>query len=271
MYFESKLGTPSVNFGLHGGLDLVYLLHLGMKISLPGDLIILPLEDKYYDCNQDAMTDWQINNYLAWNQNYLMGLPLKTRFKIAISQLQPYKSFKILFDFALSNFNKKNPDRERALSSDNNIESLFSSGKYRTDQFSYSAFNLDARGTMKNAIGSFATGHSNPEQPKSICQDSLFLLSNFIDDMNKKSVLVYFAYTPYLIDKPIDKYKVEIADIAFRRDLESINAQVIGKRSSYFYNKDSFFDLKSHLNELGQRDNTEQFIKDIKKIRPSDR
>ena len=50
-YASKSLDMPVINFGLHAGLRLERILQLVSSVVERGDIVVLPLEPPYYDCN----------------------------------------------------------------------------------------------------------------------------------------------------------------------------------------------------------------------------
>jgi len=71
----AKTGRDVVNLGLHAGLDIDYLVYFLKKNIKQGDIVIAPLEFKYY-LRDEKPTSWVISNMLAWGGEYIKQLSM---------------------------------------------------------------------------------------------------------------------------------------------------------------------------------------------------
>jgi hypothetical protein len=71
---EKATGEPTLNLGLHAGLDIDLLLSAANEFVDAGDRIVVPLEFELY--NREKPTDLTPSNFLAFFYQYAAPLPL---------------------------------------------------------------------------------------------------------------------------------------------------------------------------------------------------
>jgi len=155
-------------------------------------------------------------------------------------------------------------DRIRALAPIEVIWERYRSKKLATDDFAYSAYNLDDRGDILKNIGVRYGGDGVPAiEPSNICPDVLSVLANFMARMKDKGVRVIVAHTPYLI-KGVPMTGWQDAELTFSRDVASLGATILDRREELFLPPAYFFDRILHLNQVGRRERTNMIISDLK-------
>ena len=87
------LERPVINFGLHAGLSLEYLLNRYDLSLKPGDWVILPLEYELYR-TAESNTSWFTTQVMAWDPAYFEDLSLieKARFIRSVSPLRLFSN-----------------------------------------------------------------------------------------------------------------------------------------------------------------------------------
>lgn len=262
---SKELKRPAFNFGLHAGLRLERILFEAKAAAKPGDLVVLPLEQPYYDCGQEQWTDWQLDNALAWDRAYFDSLPILKRTRIIMDSGSPTLSMDITGAWLQAKVEpSKVENRLEALLPSKEIIHLYKRNKLRTTGFAYSAYNVDAFGTLQNNVGAHFFGPAiATDRPAAICPDIKKILRTFVGNMHNRHVAVAFAYPPYLVDgKEPDNW--ENADAQFRRDIADIGSTVVGTRPEAFYPRDMFFNTDLHLNIKGREIFTQDMIESLR-------
>lgn len=81
---EKQLEIPTVNYGVHAGLGLKYLLHRSKKIINEGDVVILPLEYQMYQ--DDEPFGGEYNSFIsAFDPHYFTNNSLVYKLKFIYS------------------------------------------------------------------------------------------------------------------------------------------------------------------------------------------
>jgi hypothetical protein len=264
---EAALKTPTMNMGLHGGMRLEWLFALGEKMARPGDTFVLPLEDRYYNCEDDGWNTWQLRNSLAWNRAYFDALDLPSRTWTTFFAADP----SLVIDVASSGvgsalFPKLYARRFEALAPDHDIIDEYQSGSLRTNYFAYSAFNIDDRGDMLETTGARYSGDGNPvAQPGKICARPLALLRQFVASMRAKQIRVIVAHAPYLVDRsPPPGWQAAEAD--FAAAVAGAGAELLDDRQQLFFPRAYFFNTNTHLNSVGREQRTKLAIADLRRL-----
>jgi hypothetical protein len=261
------LGLPAINMGLHAGMFLERLLAVAEEVARKGDVLVLPLEQDYYNCRGEAWNDWRLRNYLAWDRDYFATLPLWTRLWGVFSAGGPRLVPEIVGD-KLTSYGKAGayPDRVRALGTPATIWRHYASGILRTSTFSYSAYNIDERGTMtRNKVPIYKGQGNSPNLPGAICPATLSRLKVFVAEMRARDVRVLFGHAPYLVDAPpAPTWQQEEA--LFSRDIAAAGAQLVDKREDLFLPRNDFFNSNLHLTEDGRKKRTHQLTLALRRL-----
>jgi hypothetical protein len=263
----NSLGIPALNLGMHAGMRLERVLDVGNETARRGDVVVLALEKVYYGCDRGPWSRWQLRNSLAWDRAYFGRLPLGERVRAVFSGGGPALMFEILGEKIGANLEPEAySERLRALESPQALWSIYRSGKLRTGDFSYSAFNLDGNGDMLNTVGPPYAGPGVPaDEPGAVCPAVREQLAGFVEGMRGRGVRVIFAHTPYLVDsEPAPGWKA--AEAAFSGDIASLGAKLLDRREELFLPRDSFLNTPTHLNAAGRRRRTDILIADLRKI-----
>ena len=261
----AEIGLPTMNMGLHGGMRLGQMLSVGEDVVRPGDVLVLSLEVHYYSCDRAAWNNWQVRNALAWDRSYFDSLSLGTRVKALFDGGSPSLIIDILASKLGSIAGSKVIDsRLKALAPTEVIWARYSSGKLRTSDFAYSAYNIDDRGDMLEIDGANYSGPGAPaNEPGNICSDPFFVLSSFVARMKKNDVRVFVANTPYLIEGTPTAGWQE-AEERFLQDVRSAGAEVLGRREELFFPRMYFFNTQYHLNDYGRRERTRILVSNLR-------
>ena len=269
---QNALGLPAMNLGLHGGMRLDWLLSLGEEIARPGDIFVLPLEHPYYSCEEETWSGWQLRNSLAWHRAYFDSLPPAARTWTTFAAAD----FPLVLDVATSRlgsiiFPKLYSRRIDALAPDTDILTRYDSGSMRTDNFAYSAYNIDRLGDILNTNGARFSGDAAPtDQPGKICPSALLALRNFVNTMKQRDVRAIIAHEPFLIEgRPVASWRA--AEVDFVHDVGSTGAELLDERQEVFFPRSYFFNTNEHLNDIGRRERTTIAIADLKKLFSQDK
>ena len=264
---EEETGERAFNMGMHAEMRLERVLSIGEETARRGDVLVLALEKIFYSCEQKLWNSWQVNNALAWDRSYFDGLPLVTRISAIFSGGSPVLPAKILISKLGSTlFPEIYADRVRALAPIDVIWERYRSQNFRTDDFAYSAYNVDDRGDIEKNIGGTYIGAGVPaNEPGNVCPDALSVLASFVARMEEKRVRVVVAHTPYLIEGvPAAGWRE--AEANFARDIASTGATILDRREELFLPGAYFFDRILHLNQVGRRERTRIMISDLRAL-----
>ena len=255
-----QLGIPTINFGLHAGLQLDKILQEASSAAEPGDIMILPLEPPYYECPR-KLSSWQIENIIGWDHQawHQMDYVEKAEF---ISLISP----SVFSQMIIAGIQKVFfPDRLNGRL--NSLNAAFVLYKFRTrtppSTFQYSAYHLDNHGDISNAVGAKFSGDASPfSKPDSVCPETASKLTGFVDRMKANGVRVFFANTPYI--GPVEENaKINKAELGFQKEFGSIGC-FIDKREYLVFDRKYFFNTSLHLNTKGRELRTNLLINAIR-------
>jgi hypothetical protein len=264
---ETALHVPVMNYGLHAGMRLPWLLAEAKYAVNPGDTLVMALEPNFYQCGLNNWTNWQLYNSLTWAWNvYPAGSPWEKISALVHGGTIQSPFDKIAAFLAYETGSAKIAPRLAALAPPKVIVARYESGQYRTLHFAYSPYNTDGHGDMQNTGGArYKDVAADVIEPNAICAYSKELLGPFIADMRSRGVRVLFEYFPYLVDgKPAPGWRA--AEASFDADLASIGGTMIGTRNEFFFPRPMFFNTIHHLNSEGRVVATEVIIHDLQKF-----
>ncbi|MDD5262356.1 MAG: hypothetical protein PHD76_10975 [Methylacidiphilales bacterium] len=259
---EKELKIPAINFGLHGGMRLEWLLDEGRSLAKPGDILLLPLEAGYYDGRD--WQEWELRNVLAWNSRWVDSLSMPKRFSIFCKA----GSFDMAFELAqvktlLLFSHGKFPERLQALEPEDKIFARFKSEQGPPLTFAY-GLKMDDHGTILGADDSQYTGPSEPmSYPSAISPMPKKLLAEFVAEMKARKVRVYFAHSPYVMDGKAGP-GWEGAERKFQKEIRDLGSEVIDRREQLFFPREYFFNTKYHLNTRGKEARTKILIEALR-------
>lgn len=264
---ESELGIPAMNMGLHAAMQLERVLSIGEMISHAHDIVVLPLEAHFYSCDADTWDNWRATSALTWDRPYFDNLPLAARIEAVYSTNDPALMFEVLADkIGAAVVPGHYVQRTSALAPANIIWERYQSGRYRSDGFAYSAYNIDDRGDM---LGNNESGYSGPgvsaSDPEGICPAAYGMLKSFIARMNSRGVRVIIAHAPYLIDT-VPTPGWQAAEARFSKDVASLGPTLLDRREELFFPRGYFFNTDLHLNSAGRRARTVLLVRDLKRL-----
>jgi hypothetical protein len=82
---EKATGLSVLNLAGHAWLDLDFLLFKLKQYIREGDIVVVPLETRYYSKSPDIVNSWFNNNMLAWGKDYLDQLNIVDYLKFLVS------------------------------------------------------------------------------------------------------------------------------------------------------------------------------------------
>jgi hypothetical protein len=262
-----RLRTNAMNMGLNGNLRLERLFTIARETVRPDDLLIMPLEPHYYSCTSRDWTGWQVRNGVAWDRGgYFDRIPLFQRIWAVLTGGDPMLPVDVLVSRFESAF-YRNPVAPRLAILDPPVPPITAfraQGEVLPGEFSYSAFNIDDQGDIRNTGGgsTFWGPPSNAAEPAAICPAVLEQLDAFNHEMKARGVRLLLAHVPY-IDEGIDRALMRAAEAAFAASLSSIHIDLIDSRERALFPRAQFFDMAAHLNAEGRKIHTGRMIEDI--------
>ena len=259
---SAQLNVPVLNFGMHAGMKLDKILQIVSPWAEHGDILVLPLEPGYYDCN-DKPNSWQVTNIIGWDHDSWkqMSLLQKSEFITLISP-------SLAGEMVVAGFQRKFQPEQVA----NRLTTLdeplvLAKFRARTDpgKLVYSAYNINNHGDLLNTEGLQYDGPGVAYGgPSHVCEKTASYLIHFVEIMKAKGVQVYFANVPYIAsDGSIDAMRR--GEWNFRNAMSRIGI-VIDRRENLIFERKYFLDGLLHLTNGGRVLRTDLFVKDMSRL-----
>jgi len=268
---EDELKIPCMNFGLHAGMRLDWLLDVGRRIVHPGDILVLPLEQSYYENgeNWNSLGGWRLRNALAWNLDSIQRLSTTEKIGAYCSGGNLDLALDLITEKFQSIFSKGTPiaqiPRLEALESLTSIIERFNKAELEGKPYPFYQC-IDDHGTVLQTEMSQFNGKFVPvTSPGKICPNTKSLLRNFVDEMKNRGVHVYFANSPYGVEgKPKENWRK--AEQSFQEEIHELGTKLIDNRSELFFPRKLFYNTALHMTSRGKELRTTILIESIKKI-----
>ncbi len=267
---ERSIGIPCLNYGLHAAMRLEWLLDAVKEIAKPGDILIIALEQAYY--NQSAgWSEWQLRNSIAWNNGYITKQSLFNKMLIYYNAGTLDMALDLIQDWFASQ--SSNPPeyiikRNEALLPEKQIIHLFQPTKQNAIEFPfYRKMEIDDHGTALPPDVAEYRGNFVPiNTPSTIAPYVKSQLAKFISEMKAQNIKVYFVNAPYGYDcKNLNSSSFKNQEDIFREEISNLGSQVIDERKYLLMERNMFFDTLLHLNKKGKYLRTEYLIKVLRK------
>jgi len=260
-HLSKQLNIPTINFGLFAGLRLEKILKEASSVIENGDILILPLEQSYYDCNP-KLSLWEINNIVGWDHEAWNEMDYFGKFNFIFS-VTP----RLFVQMIIANIQKMYhapiiSSRLAALDSASVLYKFRVRTKPKT--FQYSAYNLNDYGDLQRTEGSKYSGKVDDfSKPDHVCDGTANQLIGFIKGMRTKGVQVYFANTPY-VASGFDLNSSREGETRFLKEFSRVGC-VIDRREDLVFDRKYFFNTNHHLNTDGRSIRTELLLQAIRK------
>ena len=247
---------PVINFGVHGGLGVAYILERSKRVLNAGDIAILPLEYNFYQ-EDGVISETLIIHAFSDDMDYFQSLSLvdKARF-IAKTR------FKILKKGLRASF------REDAGSEDGSPADNSRMGEYRVD-------NMNAHGDQIN----LEPEKISPKARRKITriktplplkmrnsvpgEYSRSVIRDYISWAEDKGVCLIFMPPNYMY---FDGYKEPVYRQFFTKLKAFITGEGVpymGDPYDYMYDRSYYFGTAYHLDSLGVEKRTGQVLADM--------
>ena len=241
---EKQLEIPTVNYGVHAGLGLKYLLHRSKKIINEGDVVLLPLEYQMYQ--DDEPFGGEYNTFISsFDPYYFTNNSLLYKLKFIYSM-----KFSDIKNGILDEYRHK----KRVAAYDN--LSLNKNG----DIIGNTVEKSDRLKIKEGALG-FSKNESYPTK------DAKAILDDFLDYCQKKNCAIFVSFPAYYVStrgfKSNDLRAIqEITDYWDSQE----DVTLLSTYSDNLYDIDDFYDGNYHMNDRGRNKRTKQIICKLKPI-----
>ena len=247
---------PVINFGVHGGLGVAYILERSKRVLKAGDIAILPLEYNYYQ-EDGVVSETLIIHAFSDDMDYFQSLSLvdkarfvaKTRFKIL------KKGFKAsLRNDAVSQHGKPNDNSNMG---EYRVENMNAYG----DQVNLEPEKISFKDREKvRKINKPKPLRSGGSVPSDYSSD---VLRNYISWAKENEICLIFMPPNYMY---FDEYRRPVYRTFFediRSFFSSNDVAYIGESYDYMFDRSYYFGTIYHLDSLGVEKRTARVLEDI--------
>jgi hypothetical protein len=242
---QKALGIPSVNFGIHAGVDLDYLLFRTKKLLKPGDTVVLTVEYPLflYDGKFKNIT---LDYMLTYDRNFFNSLSFwnEIRYLADISPIQLVVSF-------AKHLMAKPQASEAGV------------GYNSADE------NGDATGNIGHHEEAIGLRFSKPfEIQRGNFRETpgLKLIRDFQQWCLDHNVHFYVTYASTMYFKEYDTPQYRRYFSELQKYFAQHNVPTIGAPQDFFFPRDFFYDTAYHLNQKGMTIRTTQLIDKINNL-----
>jgi hypothetical protein len=243
---------PVVNYGVHAGLGLAYILARSKQVLAPGDIAILPLEYEFFQ-EQNDYTETLLVHMVSNDADYYYALPLHE--KLRVMGKIPLRRLRHGLKSALQRKLQQQPDD--VLSDQGADAYTVANINAYGDQVNLEQENMDDRGRDRIArLKAVTLDHSGiSEYAREILNDYLaWARANDVCLLVMPSSHVYF-----------DEYRGPVY-AGFLRNIrhyfDESSVPYIGDPYNYMYEKSYYFDRRYHLTSPGIEKRTGRIMED---------
>jgi len=241
---ETALGVPSVNFSVHAGLPLRYLLDRAKRHLRPGDLVVLAPEYEYY--HPSFETDIYVDFVLGEDPGFLNVISRSEKFRWLMGAQS---------DSLLNGVKRWIP------SSIDYAETVRKHSREKLNTHGDIAVNdlkdrPAARAKALNAVEDLVSFRASLTYSAEAWSE----LEAFLKWCQEHQVSLLVAFPPTVQFAVYDTPEVKARFAELVAKWKSLGVTVAGDPASAMYPKSSFYDTVYHLNSDGMSENTRRFI-----------
>lgn len=230
------IGRPAVNFGLHGGLGLRYLMDRVMAASAPGDVIVIGPEWENY--RGPRFGEYACDYIMSRRPDYLESLPLPLAIQLVVAA-GPERIFSGLWS-RLVHGQSPSMEKEPLRGVNDHGDRLITPED--VEQQSGFAKKLSADVPRWQA------------PPRDLVSD----VDAFVATGRTKGVRIVAVFPPLCMSKSFDKANVAAADNGMRKFWSDRGVAVLGTVDGATYEPGDAFDTPYHLVEPAALIHTEK-------------
>lgn len=230
---QEQLGVPSVNLGMHAGLEIDYILYRTKKILRRGDIVILPLEYEHFLYNGESST-LKTSFVLGWDRDFLSALPWRKKFQYVCSHIDLNELLKAV--------------RRWQSAPQEQITSICVENENGDGPYELASAVIQARHPVPIQRGRFKETYG------------LAQISEFSRWCNGRGVSVYVSYanTVYFNEYDSKEYREYFANL--QRYFSENDIRVIGSPYDFFFPNEMFMDTGYHLDRAGATSRTSRLV-----------
>lgn len=241
---ESELHIPTVNYGVAASLNL-YTIHQVRQYLKKGDIVILPLEYRFYELSHTAFESNYVQYILGYAPDVFHAMPLDSKINF-ITQLTPRELLKATYQQL---YPPKAPEKDGYDS-----KYLNSNGDMTNNHIE----EMTPADTLRNKIS--PTVFKSPP----VTTDAQQELENFLMYCQGNGIKVYAAWPNYLWKEKEFTGKDLDGIHAIEKFYHEHDVEILGNYTDCLYDAEMFYDTEYHLNEEGKRIHTDYLIELLK-------
>lgn len=244
---EQECKIPTVNFGIHAGLGLKYILYKAKTFLNEGDIVLLPLEYDMYSSVEQYGGEYT-SFILARDSEYFRNKDVIEKFKMIYS-ISPLD---IIDTFRKVPLNPKDVYSGKGLNKNGDLTTNIAENRWPDEELT------------KLIVQNVFEDKPYPSDKSKDC------LIDFIDFCKDKNIRVLVTYPVYLFhSKFFEGHDLKAIEGIQEFWAEQSSISVLGQYEEALYDPKSvgyFFNTIHHLNDIGREKRTEQLIRYLKPI-----
>lgn len=245
---ERELHIPTVNYGVAASLNL-YTIHQVRQYLKKGDIVILPLEYRFYEVSHTAFESNYVQYILGYDTSFFRAMPFNSKISF-ITQMTTRELIKATYQQL---YPPKPPEKD-----------------------GYSSKYLNRNGDMTNnhieemTPANVLSSKISPNVFKSapLTTDAKQELEDFLIYCRQNGLKVYAAWPNYLWKEKEFTGKDLEGIHAIEKFYHDHNVEILGNYTDCLYDAELFYDSEYHLNEEGKRIHTDYLIQLLKEKLP---
>jgi hypothetical protein len=250
---EATLGRPAVNFAVHAGLTLEYLLYRAKQFLVPGDIAVLALEYEFYHPSEES--DIYVDFVLGEDPGYLdVVTPReKMRWLLGAQGSTLVNSVKRWMPSAQTDSDAvRNNSRSR----------LNSHGDIVANDL---AKRPAARARALEAVEDLVSCRVSLTYSDEAWED----LVAFVEWCDEHGVTLFVTFPPTVFFPVYDSPEYTARFDELVKKWESLGVTVLGTPRDMMLPRSKFYDTVYHLNSDGMSENTQRFVDWIRPLLPT--
>lgn len=243
--FEKETSVPAVNFGVHAGLGLEYILHRVKSHINEGDIVVLPLEYEMYD-NVRPFAGEYCSYISSRDSLYFYDMSIYDKYKFIYSM-----DFKDILDGI----------REKFIQKDKKIGAYDSRYLNKNGDMTNNLYEnrLDNKKLLINMKSKIYNSSEIPSTEFQHCMDKFL---NYCNTRNVKVIITWPAF--YYDSKVLCNDDLKNIEKIIQYWHHKKNVILLDSYSDNIYKLEYFYDGNYHMNNLGNEYRTQQKINQIK-------
>lgn len=239
---QKAFGVPTVNMGLHGGLEIDYLLYRIKRVLSKGDVVILPLEYDHFVYTGKS-SSFKASFVASCDREYFRKLPLRSRVEYVFSLI----GFKTVLEALKSR--RSRGTRECTTPYNGNGDATSNVGEppwFKEPDYERSPVPIQREGFAETR--------------------GLVLIKEFSRWCKARGIRCYISYANLLYQQDYANETYRIYFCNLQNYFIKNDIAFIGTPYDFFFPRKFFYDTRYHLNREGVTLRTRQLIAMMRKM-----